>query len=388
MKEKKFNPDFALATLLRGQAKSAQRAACLDKVETCGINNRGVAFVTAIVLMVLFLNLGLGYLMMARTQLMIARNQISTLKAFYHSESALQHSIAELVNNVDKDADGLGNIPLQDLDGDGSMDYSATYNSATGTVSSTGNTGTDGIVRTIETKMTPKKWTGAFMAGLSIPAVSNCDFSTVTGNVFARSAITPNFTTQHTVTGTVTQGYASLAIPTTITSPGGPWFSYAPAANRHVNCLWVTPASSTITGVHYVNGACTINLGGSAPLTINGSLIVNGNLSISQVTSLMITPAGKDPALVASGTLSLGNVSPGVVNIHGLIYAGGNISLTIWNFFPTPRHSINGAIVSGVGTISMATIARTDWVFDSSLNPPFFTGGSPGYSVDYWKGHK
>lgn len=352
------------------------------------MNNSGIAFVTAIVLMLLFLNLGLGYLMMARTQLMIARNQINTLKAFYNSESALQHSIAELVNNVDQDGDGLGNIPLRDLNGDAIMDYSASYNSATGIISATGNTGTDGIVRTTETKMSPKKWTGAFMAGMSIPSVTNCDFSTVTGNVDARSVIVPNYTTQHTVNGIVTQANTGLLIPTTITSPGGPWFSYAPATNRHANCLWVTPASPTITGVHYVNGACTINLGGSAPLTINGSLIVNGNLSISQVTSLTITPAGKDPALVASGTLSLGNISPGVVNIHGLIYAGGNISLNVWNFFPTPRHSINGAIVSGTGSISMATIARTDWVFDSSLNPPFFTGGSPGYSVNYWKGHQ
>jgi V/A-type H+-transporting ATPase subunit I len=33
-----LNPAFALASLLRGQAKAAQRAACLDTVETCGVN--------------------------------------------------------------------------------------------------------------------------------------------------------------------------------------------------------------------------------------------------------------------------------------------------------------------------------------------------------------
>ncbi len=351
------------------------------------INNRGIAFVTAIVLMVLFLNLGLGYLIMARTQLQIARNQIDTLKVFYNSESAIQHSIAELANNFDKDSDGLGNIPLQDLNGDSTMDYSASYNSSTGIISGSGSTGSEGIARTMQEKVVPKKWTGAFMAGISIPSVTNCDFSTVTGNVDAHSVITSNFTTQHTVTGTVTQNNVSLSIPTTITSPGGPWFSYAPAGNRHTDCLWVTPFSPTVTGVHYVNGSCTINFGGTKPLTINGSLIVNGNLSISQVSSLTITPTGNDPALVASGTLSLGNISPGVVNIHGLIYAGGNISLNVWNASPTPRHSINGAIVSG-GMISMATIARTDWVFNSSLNPPNFTGGSSGFSVAYWKGHK
>ncbi len=37
----KINPDFALDSLLRVQAKSAQRAACLDKVETCGVNPCG-----------------------------------------------------------------------------------------------------------------------------------------------------------------------------------------------------------------------------------------------------------------------------------------------------------------------------------------------------------
>jgi hypothetical protein len=34
-------PDFALASPLRGQAKFAQRAACLDKTETCGVNPCG-----------------------------------------------------------------------------------------------------------------------------------------------------------------------------------------------------------------------------------------------------------------------------------------------------------------------------------------------------------
>ncbi len=33
-----WNPDFALAKLLLGQTKSARRAACLDNVETCGVN--------------------------------------------------------------------------------------------------------------------------------------------------------------------------------------------------------------------------------------------------------------------------------------------------------------------------------------------------------------
>lgn len=350
-------------------------------------NNNGIAFVTAVVLMVLFANLGIGYLVMARTQLQIARNQVEMLKAFYNAQSALEHSIAELRYNVDQHSDGLGNIPLQDLDGDAIMDYSASYSSSTGIILGNGSVGAQGINRIMEAKTIPKKWTGAFMAGLSIPSVTNCDFSTVTGNVDARSAITPNFTTQHAVNGIVTQGNAGLLIPTTITSPGGPWFSYAPVANRHVNCLWVTPGASTITGVHYVNGPCTINFAGAQSLVINGSLIVNGNLSITQVANLTITPNGGDPALVASGTLTLGNISPGVVNINGLIYAGGNITLATWNFWPSPRHLIHGAIVTG-GSVSMSTIARTDWVFNPSLNPPNFVGGSSGVSVVSWRGHK
>ncbi len=36
-----MNPNFALAKLLLGQAKSARRAACLDKVETCGVHPCG-----------------------------------------------------------------------------------------------------------------------------------------------------------------------------------------------------------------------------------------------------------------------------------------------------------------------------------------------------------
>ncbi len=41
MGQNNINPDFALAKPLLGQAKSAQRAACLDKVETCGVNPCG-----------------------------------------------------------------------------------------------------------------------------------------------------------------------------------------------------------------------------------------------------------------------------------------------------------------------------------------------------------
>ncbi len=151
-------------------------------------NQKGIAFVTAIVLMVLFLSLGLGYLAMARTQLQIARNQLDAMKALYNSESAVQHSKAEILNNVDVDGDGLGILPPKDLDGNLQPDYSAQYSSITGIISGSGNVGTSGIVRVIEDKIKPKQWTGAMQIGRNINAsVSNT--GTISGNVDAKGAI-------------------------------------------------------------------------------------------------------------------------------------------------------------------------------------------------------
>lgn len=347
--------------------------------------HNGMVYVAAVIMLAVFTSLGIGYLMMTRTELSIARNQLTALKSFYMAESAMHHSIAEILSDSDPDSDGMGNIPLTDFDGDSVMDYSATYSPGTGRISAIGQPGMGTSIKTVQAYVVPKKWTGAFQVGNRIPTVNNCDFSTVAGNVDAKSTINTNFITQHTVTGVVTANNAGLVIPTTDTGTSGPWYSYASAPNQHVNCSWVTPGSPVITGVHHVNGNCTINFSGTSPLTINGSLIVNGNLSIAQVRGLTILPAGNDPALIASGTLAMSNISPSPANITGLIYAGGNITLTSWDFWV--GHTINGAIVTAAGDIALNTIARTNWVFDPDLNPPFFTGGS-GIIMNSWKGHQ
>lgn len=352
-------------------------------------NTKGFAFVTALVLMVMFLSLGMGYLSMARTELKISRNQIDALKTFYASESALHHSLAEIRSNIDVNGDGLGNIPGTDLDGDGKTDYSAVYSSGTGMITTTGQNTTQGYTRQINTKITPKLWTGAFMVKTNINPVVNCDFSTIAGNVDAKGTITPNFYTQLAVTGTVTAG-SPVNIPVTNTSSTGPWKTYA-GSNQHINCSWVTASGGTasINGIHYVNGNCSITLSSADSLIIAGTLIVNGNLSISTLKNLTISPYGlpgsRDPALVVSGTLGIASVG-GRVNITGLIYAGGDISLATWNFYPSPNHYINGAIVTN-GNLSMQTVARTTWIFDTTLNPSYFSGANNGIKINYWKGN-
>ncbi len=338
------------------------------------INNSGVAFVTAIVLMVLFLNLGLGYLMMARTQLMIARNQISTLKAFYYSESALQHSIAELVNNVDKDADGLGNIPLQDLDGDASMDYSATYNSSTNIISSTGNTGVEGIVRTIETNVKPKIWIGFMQAGRNIVATTGNN-GTVTGFLYASGTISLS----PLLTGGLPRPNTSTLITPTVSLP-----SYKASAD-HVypvlNSYMWNGQPPDGNGSYYINGNLTI--AGVNNFNLQGSLIVSGALNISACTgSFTIQPAGNYPAIVVGG--SIGMTSTWKPTIYGVVYAGQDISLSS---LTGPTRIFAGALVAG-RDINLTNTTFDQFTFGSSLNPPYFTGAGAGLAVNYWKGHK
>ncbi len=330
------------------------------------MNQKGMIFVSAMVVMLVLFNLGLGYVISARTEIEIAQSQRQALKAFYFSESAIAHAVAD----IKKNGAAGGNIAPQDLDGDGVMDYSSMYSMGMKEITGYGGDSTGQEARkTIKVKVTVTPWTGALQIGTGISATSG-NAGVITGNVDARSGIS---LVNVTVNGTITQNNTPLLIP----SVALPAYQAIADYTYAVNQTWDTAPPA---GIHHVTGNVTIN--GMSAFTLNGSIIATGSITFStKMGAVTITPTGSNPALVAGTALSMFTV-PATVNINGLIYANNNITLSS----VTGPLVINGAIASRASGLGMSSVANINLTFDENINPPYFTGGGTGQIlVSSWK---
>jgi hypothetical protein len=340
-------------------------------------NNKGVAFVVAVAMMFALLGMGLAYVYVLRSELQTGQNQRAGLQAFYFAEAGAEHAMAELIEGTDTHADGLGNLPLMDLDGDGDSDYSVTYSLGTGEIISVGQE--LGATRRVNYHVTTGTWTGAMQVGGNININAPAG-GTINGDVDAVGTIHPNIAL-YTVNGTKTANNASLTIPTPnfaeyanpVNFPTENHYTYSDCASLNT--------SSPPNGVYYITGNCTINRGGAA-FNLIGSIVATGNITFGQINPLTITPTGSNPAIVAGGTLAATSISS--ANFTGLVYASMGISFVTFAFITRIN---NGALVSGAD-LTLTNVPTALITFDPNLNPPFFSGGGGGaVSFDSWKGH-
>ena len=332
-------------------------------------NQKGIAFIAALAIMTMLMILGLSFMYTTRMDMIVNHNQLEALRAFYYAESAVAHSMAEIRSGSDVDSDGLGNIPLKDLNSDGIMDYQAAYAVSKITAVGTGSTEAN---RTIQADVTAEQWTGAIQSGNNVTAIT-ANAGVINGDVDATT--TAAFSPSVTINGTVTAPNGSLQIP----SPN--LGSYSAIANYSYSG-WPTwnggPPDGD--GIYYISGNLTIS--GVNNFTLNGSIIVTGIVQISSMTGTMtIIAGGNNPAIVTGGSLTMTSSSANI-NVSGLVYAGTTINMSSLSGVTT----INGALVSG-GTTDMQWVSNLQLTFNPAVAPPYFTGGGGAPTITLWRGH-
>ncbi|MDP2653144.1 MAG: hypothetical protein Q8Q08_03835 [Candidatus Omnitrophota bacterium] len=335
-------------------------------------NRKGVVFVAALAIMTVLITLGMGYLSNMRTEILIANNYRSALKALYNSESAVEHSIAEIRSGTDPDGDGLGNIPSQDLDYDGINDYYALYSAPSLTVTGSGGVPDGAGARTINAKVKQVKWTGAVESGTS-PTMNIGNSGVINGNVEGNStaAIQPQVTVNGSVLAPKPGG---VSIPTVS-------FPAYQAIADYAYSGWPTWNTNPLPGIHYVAGNLTIS--GINNFNLDGSIIVTGVIQISSISgSMTITPTGNNPAIVAGSSLTM--TATWKPLISGLVYAGTSMSLSSI----TGPSFFNGSLVARTGDLTMQFVNNFTVNYNPDLDPPHFSAASGGpIVISSWQGH-
>lgn len=322
-------------------------------------NKQGIVFITALAMMFILLTLGMAYMMITRSETTITANQINALKVFYAAEAGVEHSIAELIAGTDVDGDGLGNVSGSL----GSYSYAAAYDSAASKITSVG---TAGILasRTIEVEINLGSFTGALQIAKNINA--NSTSGTITGNVDAGGNINLD---SLVINGTVTEKKEDIIIPS-------PSFEDYKADADYTYSGKTTFASNPPDGIHYIDGNLTIK---GNNITVNGTLVVTGNLIMNSAEGFTITPEGDYPAIVVGNNFNANSIEDSTFN--GLIYVGNNATFNSWD----NTQIVDGAIVSG-NLLDLNSGPNVTINFNPSLDPPYFSG-TGGITIASWQGH-
>jgi len=355
----------------------------------------GLVYIAALVVMVILLGFGLAYMFMVRTQIRISTNEADSLKAFYLAEAGAEYALAELIcgfEDCSTDAglkDGEAGL---DFDGDSNDDAEAHYNSGYTDPGEIKGRSVDGMFRAIEAKVNTSGVYGAIVNGRGTN-MSGTITGEINGNVDGTNEYGDPLPLPDTLTviGTVTTNstltfvntipdvdfaeYKTLVTntdPNKVYDPGG--ITYSGAA-----------PTFGATGMYYVEGDLTIDV---ADVTLNGTIIVNGNLFIeSDADNLTITPQGNHPAIVADyiffsdvdGT-QLENVTLGMVYVDQM-----------FNMQECTNLTINGALVVREHNIELFNMTGLviNYDPDLTLESPYFSGGKFGYpKIVLWQGYE
>ncbi len=295
------------------------------------------------------------------------------------------------------------NFPLTSL-GNGTYDASVSSSGGRYLISSVGTIGT--VTRTVTAEVTPPSGSVLdymFAAGGNLDLDSGTGQSpgSVTGDVYAAGNMTldgPASGGQLTITGdanangnltssasvslsgTATPNYTQSEVFPTIDYS---YFQAIAQANSQYVSGDVTYASGAIPanpagGVIYVNGNITIR--GTQNTT--ACIVATGNITIEKQGSTYprvdINQYSTYPAMLVQGNITFTSVGNGGAywNADGLVYAGGNISVSSGNH---DSFTFNGSIVAR-GNIT--TLGMTAW---NNLNATYvaqsYSGVTPGGSA-------
>lgn len=380
----------------------------------------GVALLITILIMSLILSLGVYVLNFSSTETKIAASQVSGGKTYYLAEAGIQEMIWKLKNddiyknNFITDPDWTESFTRSDPFGSDSGSYAvsiANTSESYGDITSTGSININGkpsqrIIKTAVYRLIGLSGMGtnAIVNGGGEINISNSSQTNITGDLYSNSdivmqgshpgvgVVSGNLTSTGeieegngdlTVSGT-TEDEDSVPAPTAMVLPGIDFTSLYGQANAILLTDAALDATSSVSGITWVNVAADIE----SDTTINGLLVVNGNLTITNSANITVNHAAGSP----SGIIVNGNIliekSPnynGNIIINGLLYSTGSITLNKLNSGYT--FSVTGGITSGNG-ITIKNSSRTiqiiynnEILFDSLTS----SSNSPVIVIDHWE---
>ncbi len=339
-----------------------------------GFNQRGVVLILTFIIMVSLIVVASSYIFLVTYDTRNVGGQKSNVSAFYLAEAGLNKAIYYLLNTApDSSTDsswrttaypavpGAGNTdPQQESLGGGT--YTMWVETSGSDVQITARGTANGIERIIRQAV-------SYSAGGSVPealtyanhAGGNVTFDgahngTVTGNIGAQGNIEDS--SNITVNGTESDS-SSIVTPTVDYS------EYENIADTVVNGNKTFSKNNTYSGIWYVKGNAIIE----KSVTINGSLIVEGDIEIKNVNNVDITATSPYPALVAQGNIDLSESNN--INITGPIFSEGNLV-----FKDIVNVGVIGSMVAD-GNIEFGDSNNFSVTFASS-DPPYFSGGEVG----------
>lgn len=324
-------------------------------------------------MMVIFTALGLTYAKILKSGLRNGQYELRGIKAFFLAESGIEYSMAELNNNTDLDSDGtIGNISWKTMAPDGSEGFLATYNEVNKTIQGTGTAGgANFAARDVIATLEEIKFTGALQCGNAISTIL-----TVSGWVYDNADAKTSIELDPIIVFGEQTVNPNLVIPTVSLSD---YFNMTPLANRSSGTTTWSTGPPHGDGMYYHTGNLTIR----TRFLLNGTLVVNGNLIITDITNpnaLWIMPlttsSGLDPAIIANN-ITINNTPN--ANLGGLVYASQDANIT------SPRVTITGGLVTG-GNITFNGATDISCYFDPNMDSSHFTGNN-GWKIEEWKGH-
>jgi Tfp pilus assembly protein PilX/cytoskeletal protein CcmA (bactofilin family) len=349
--------------------------------------HRGIALVLVVCVMALAAILGYAMLSASALQATASGNAVAAAVARAQAESGIHLAMYYLLNPANAPSAPpctWSNVtfatasPAQTIPGSVTIQVGSPTNNCytvVATGSSGSSTGGGAVTRTITAKICVGgnyqiQQAGAFNAGVTLTAQSSfinphalavASNSAITNN----GTINGNIIAPSTPTGTGTQINGSVTIsPSTVapapTSPGNVYDYTQPYVYQGVTCYptLIGPTISATTsyspssypnnplGIFYSSGNLAVN----QQLTINGTLIVQGNLTnsskiyITPVASTMVTNL---PALVVNQKLTISGAAR-VLSATGVVYVGTQIAGS--GTTTTSNMTINGALLDS-GTV-------------------------------------
>jgi|GEM_PF-4470928 len=357
----------------------------------------------------------------------ISRSQLEGTTAYYAADAGMSDAIWRLNNNTTYAtalANGTLNVTYSASNvpqsGQGftvtmkTSSQGAGY--ATVTVDATSNNGTFTAKREVQSDVfagpTNSVTIGndAVLSGGNFSVTGSGNVSITNGDIFTNGTATfqqasvsmsPNWIravgNYSKTQGTVTDGGVSAANnpPTTAAAVvPGITFSYyqtnnnvSYTATQFTNLIKNANVNITFPGpVTYVNGSVglTSSIAKNKNITITGLLVINGNFSMSSGIS-NLTMNVNDPGNGLSGIIISGNgsISSGNLNINGLVYAAGNLSIS-----SVSSLTISGALISPFN-MSIAPGGNVNLNYVASRPAAVFNNGSTGTAqalqIQHWE---
>ena len=283
-------------------------------------DQRGIAFITALAMMLILLTLGAGYMVIARSEVKVSTNQINTLKQFYAAEAGIEYAIADLIKN-----NGIGGNVNGSL---GNFNYQTTYNTSSKSITATVNN-----LQFVQAQVTflPTKYAIYSNQGIKFSADAT---GTIKGDLrYNNNPPSSGFSLgiSQILIGTSSLETAGETTPSLTLTP---FTVPLPVINEPSNFTFSKLNSPLGNGVfdgfYKVQGMATIedNVVINGTVWAAGDIKTNGPISYIEVNP---DPAGNNPALYSEGKILLDNINSTSMKkskIKGAIVAKELVSLT------------------------------------------------------------